>query len=130
MSQTGNLHHGTNIAGRIALRQKTAIVQHHTHAVAQAPAHAGNFNAVRQAVVRQIVLRQRMHLRFTAKAAEGSGKNNPVVVDVKIRTQSIGTFLSRRGNCRHDFAVLVRKRWVDNKFCQFIRMVIKVPQAK
>lgn len=105
MRQTGNLHHGTNIAGRIALRQKTAIVQHYAHAVAQAPAHAGNFNAVRQAVVRQIVLRQRMHLSFTAKAAEGSGKNDPVVIDVKIRTQGIGTFLSRRGNGRHDFAV-------------------------
>ncbi|SKO34217.1 Uncharacterised protein [Mycobacteroides abscessus subsp. massiliense] len=105
MRQTGNLHHGTNIAGRIALRQKTAVVQHHAHAVAQAPAHAGNFNAVRQTVVRQVMLRQRMHLRFTAKTAEGSGENNPVVVNVKIRTQSIGTFLRRRGNGRHDFAV-------------------------
>ena len=103
MCQTGNLHHGTNIAGRIALRQKTAVVQHHAHAVTQAPAHAGYFNAVRQAVVRQVMLRQRMHLRFSAKAAEGSGKNDPVVVDVKIRTQGIGTFLSRRGNGRSRF---------------------------
>jgi len=84
-------------------------VQHHAHAVAQTPAHTGNFNAVRQAVVRQVMLRQRMHLRFTAKSAEGSGKNNPVVVDVKIRTQSIGTFLSRWGNGRHDFAVFGTK---------------------
>ena len=103
MRQTGNLHHGTNIAGRIACGRKPPLCNiTPTRLPKLLPTLATSTLCVRRLCVKSCCA-SGCTCVFSAKAAEGSGKNDPVVVDVKIRTQGIGTFLSRRGNGRHGF---------------------------
>ena len=103
--QTGHLNDCTDVARRIAFRQEAAHLHHHADTVADAAADTGHFDTVRQTVVRQIMLGQRMHLRFPSQTAECAGKHHTVVIDVEIRTQRVRTFLRRRRTGGYDFVV-------------------------
>ena len=103
VGKAGGLHGSGEVVGRKIGRQLVFGAQQFTHQIAQAAPHAGNFNAVGEAVVSVVIFGERVHLGFAPQSAKGVGKDHAVVVGVKGRAVGRVRF-GRRGR---DDAVFV-----------------------
>lgn len=83
VGKAGGLHGSGEVVGRKIGRQLVFGAQQFTHQIAQAAPHAGDFNAVGEAVVGVVVFGERVHLGFAPQSAKGVGKDHAVVVGVK-----------------------------------------------
>ena len=103
VSKAGGLHGSGKVVGREMGGQLLLGAQLFAHKVAQAAPHAGDFNAVGEAVVSVVIFGERVHLGFAPQSAKGVGKDHAVVVGVKGRAVGRVRF-GRRGR---DDAVFV-----------------------
>ena len=83
VGKAGGLHGGGEVVGRKMRGQLLLGAQLFAYKVAQAAPHAGDFNAVGEAVVGVVVFGERVHLGFAPQSAKGVGKDHAVVVGVK-----------------------------------------------
>ena len=84
MGKGGGLNNGGHVIGFDG-RWKTAFfVQPITDHQAQRPPDAGYFKAMGQAGMNIVIFGQRVHLRLALQASECRGKNDPVIILVKI----------------------------------------------
>ena len=100
--QTGCLHDGGDIVRGDVRRNMLLLLQQNARLVAQTAPHAGHFDTVGQAVVRVVVLGERVHLGFPPQAAEGGRKYHAVVIHlIRAAVWVDAAFV------RHDAAVFV-----------------------
>jgi len=95
MRQARHLHDGADVVGRERLGQRATRLQRFAHLDANAAAHGGHLDAVRQPVMDVVVLRQRVHLGLAAQAAEGARENHAVVVLQVFRAALVAALVAR-----------------------------------
>ena len=105
MGEAGDLDDRADVARGVACGQEAAGLHHHADPVADAAADAGDFDAVGEAVVGEVVFGEGVDLGFAAEAAERAGEDDAVVVDVEVGAQGVRAFLGGRGYGGDDFAV-------------------------
>ena len=100
--QTSRLHDGGDVVRGDVRWDMLLPLQQNARLVAQTAPHAGHFDTVGQAVVRVVVLGERVHLGFPPQTAEGGRKHHAVIIRlIRAAVWVNAAFV------RHDAAVFV-----------------------
>ena len=75
VGEAGDLDDRADVARGVACGQEAAGLHHHADPVADAAADAGDFDAVGEAVVGEVVFGEGVDLGFAAEAAERAGED-------------------------------------------------------